>query len=88
MHHLEPYLVETLLRAMKGYVPRPYSGRVVQYSASDTWIMYQHAGADRGWIDLLPQLEVYTTPGDHDHLFIEPNVQALASRLHGLLAAL
>ena len=84
--HLEHYLVDTFLRAMKTYEPRPYSGRVVQYSASDTWIMYKHAGADRGWLDLVPHLEMHTTPGDHDNLFEEPNVQVLANLLRGLLS--
>ena len=40
---------------------------------------------DRGWKDLLPNLEVKQVPGDHDTMVLEPNVQVM---IHGLRSAL
>ncbi|MFK7804318.1 MAG: SDR family NAD(P)-dependent oxidoreductase [Anaerolineae bacterium] len=81
----EPYIVHHFLTALRKYDTLPYDGRVVQFTASETWIVYQHVGADRGWADLIPNLEMLTAPGDHDQLFLEPNVQALGSQLQSLI---
>jgi acyl transferase domain-containing protein/thioesterase domain-containing protein len=81
----EPYIVHNFLNALRKYKPLQYTGRVVQFTASETWIVYQHVGADRGWADLIPNLELLTAPGDHDQLFLEPNVQVLGGQLQSLL---
>ena len=85
IEYREPYVVHHFLNALRRYEPIPYSGRVMQFTASETWIVYQHVGADRGWADLIPNLELLTTPGDHDHLFVEPNVNILGSQLRHVL---
>ena len=43
--------------------------------------MCQHVGPDRGWIGLLPDLDVRYTSSNHDHLLNEPNVRVLAQHL-------
>ncbi|MEM7130985.1 MAG: SDR family NAD(P)-dependent oxidoreductase [Chloroflexota bacterium] len=83
----EAYLVHHFIQALSIYQPQPYEGRVAQFTASNTWSMYQHAGASRGWEAVLPNLEIYTVPGDHDSMVIEPNVGILGARLTSLLAS-
>ena len=81
----EPYLVSTFIQALHKYEPLQYDGRVAQFTANDTWSMYRHAGPSRGWEGYLPNLEIYTVPGDHNSMVSEPSVRVLGARLATLL---
>ena len=72
------------LVAMENYRPEPYDGRLVLFRASDQ----EHAGGDYdlGWSQLFEQgVEIHDLPGDHERLFLEPNIDQLAEQIRDLL---
>ena len=72
------------LVAIENYRPEPYDGRLVLFRASDQ----EHAGGayDLGWGQLVEQgVEIHDLPGDHERLFLEPNIDQLAEQLRDLL---
>ena len=74
-------LTNSFLYAASQYQPTSYNGRVVLFSAEEMAEVYLHAGIDRGWNGLLPNLVVRQVPGDHDTMVLEPNVQVMISEL-------
>jgi thioesterase domain-containing protein/acyl carrier protein len=68
--------------ALEKYRPRPYSGRVAFFNAAA-----RPAGSiwdfSEGWQHLTKEFEVHEVPGDHHSMFLEPNVDSLASKLRG-----
>lgn len=69
------------------YVPEPYSGRVTLYRAAEVAPIFNHAGQNLGWDDLISDLEVVEVPGNHDSLVYEPNVNVMTSHLRNALKA-
>ncbi len=72
------------LVAIENYRPEPYDGRLVLFRASDQ----EHPGGayDLGWSHLFEQgVEVRDLPGDHERLFLEPNIDQLAEQIRDLL---
>ncbi len=72
------------LVAIENYQPEPYDGRLVLFRASEQ----QHAGGayDLGWSRLSKQgVEIHDLPGDHERLFLEPNIDQLAGQIRDLL---
>ena len=72
------------LVAIENYRPEPYDGRLVLFRASEQ----EHAGGayDLGWSDLFEQgVEIHDLPGDHERLFLDPNIDSLAEQIRDLL---
>jgi phthiocerol/phenolphthiocerol synthesis type-I polyketide synthase D len=63
------------LTAFDAYQPRPYSGRVVLFSAGDG------EGPDPRWQAICPQLCVENVPGNHYTMLRPPHAAILANRL-------
>ena len=78
-------LTNSFLYAASQYQPQPYNGRIVLFSAEETAEVYLHAGVDRGWKKLLPNLIVCQVPGNHDTMVLEPNVQVMINELRNVL---
>ena len=72
-------------RAAAQYDPQPYDGHVLLFRAQETAVVFEHAGDDLGWGNLLPNLDVRFVPGNHDTLVLEPNVQIVANGLREIL---
>lgn len=70
----EYQLTNAFAEAADRYSPSTYDGRVVLFRASETDLVYQHAGPTLGWDGLLPALEIHEVPGDHDSVTREPNI--------------
>ncbi len=70
---------EIVALAVRAYRPLPYGGRVLFFKAAerppgDSWDL------SCGWRDLVTgDFQVYEVPGDHRSMFLEPNVEILAS---------
>ncbi len=79
---------EILFVAARAYHPQPYSGRVVLLQCADEWPPTD-GEPDRGWGKLVSGgLEVHEIPVGEMGMFLEPNVELLASELrHCLLQA-
>ena len=71
-------------RALRGYAPAPYAGRVVLFRAAERG---DRNALSRGGDGLAAGLEVHEVPGDHLTLVREPDVQGLAARLRDCLDA-
>ena len=70
--------------AFENYRPEPHDGRLVLFRASEQ----EHSGGayDLGWGQLMEQgVEVHDLPGDHERLFLEPNIDQLAEQIRDLL---
>ncbi|MFO7679635.1 MAG: SDR family NAD(P)-dependent oxidoreductase, partial [Chloroflexota bacterium] len=74
-------MTTSFLAAAARYRPQPYSGKALLFTAEITAEVYSHAGLDRGWRALAPNLEVVVIPGNHDSLILEPNVYQVIERL-------
>ena len=67
------------LKAMYDYLPLPYSGPTVLFSASDEV-------SQRGWSSLATEaMEIYNIPGDHYGILQKPHVGVLAKQLETCL---
>ena len=70
--------------ALENYRPEPYDGRLVLFRASEQ--EYAGGAYDLGWGQLMEQgVEVHDLPGDHERLFLEPNIDQLAEQIRDLL---
>lgn len=73
--------------AAQEHSPRRYPGRVVLFQAADrppsrSWDF------SRSWEGLATEgIEAYDVPGDHDSMFVDPQVQFLAQKLKACLPA-
>jgi amino acid adenylation domain-containing protein len=78
-HYLR--LIEANLRASRGYVPRPYRGRITLVRARTQPLFCRH-GADLGWRRIAAGgLSTSVIPGTHDSILKEPHVRLLARGL-------
>jgi thioesterase domain-containing protein len=67
------------MQAMQQYAPRPYSGPITLFKASE---QLSDVRQDLGWGDLAAGgLVVRTAPGNHYSMLREPHIQVLAGLL-------
>jgi amino acid adenylation domain-containing protein len=73
------------MRALFGYQPRPYAGRICLLNASEP---DPAKLPDRayGWTGLAAKIETIDVPGDHDSILKEPNAGVLAGKLKDLVS--
>jgi len=71
--------------AVQNYTPRPYDGKLVLFRAS--YQGEEEGEYDLGWSSIFMQgVEVHDLPGDHERIFLEPNIDELANSLRETLA--
>jgi thioesterase domain-containing protein len=74
-------------RALSAYRLRPYPGRVTLFCAEDPDNGHEHA-ADNGWTEFAKGgIEIHQIPGEHQMIFAQPNVRALAIKLDACIRA-
>jgi len=82
-------LVEVLranLRALRGYLPGIYPGRVTLFRAADATA--PHHDSTLGWGEIAAGgVEVHHVPGDHYSMLREPHVRTLAGKFRARLEA-
>jgi thioesterase domain-containing protein len=77
---------EVTLKAISGYKPQTYSGRITLFLATESPVRY--TGAMWGWPRLAPNgLDVRLIKGSYIGILKEPAVQALAEQLKACLLA-
>ncbi len=70
--------------AVHNYKPRPYDGRLTLFRASEQDIRGPY---DLGWGNIFKQgVDIYDLTGDHERIFLEPNIDLLARSLRETLA--
>ena len=70
--------------AVQNYKPRPYDGKLVLFRATDQ--NNPDAPHDLGWGGIFSQpVEIHDLPGDHERIFLEPNIEQLAASLQQAL---
>jgi acyl transferase domain-containing protein/thioesterase domain-containing protein len=76
--------LKAVYAASMQYTPKPYTGRVILFRCTE-----QPEGRFRerelGWKKLVPGLEIYDIPGDHNDIFREPGVGKMAAKLDVVL---
>jgi thioesterase domain-containing protein/acyl carrier protein len=78
-------LEQILYVAARAYQPQPYPGCVVLFRCAERPVQ-PNWGGQSGWNELVAGgLEVYEIPGNHKTIFLEPNVDILASKLRTCL---
>jgi amino acid adenylation domain-containing protein len=71
--------------AVQKYKLRPYDGRLILFRAS--WQGEEEGERDLGWGSIFSQgVEIHDLPGDHERIFLEPNIDQLANSLRESLA--
>jgi thioesterase domain-containing protein len=71
--------------AVQNYKLRPYDGRLVLFRAS--YQGHEEGEYDLGWGSIFRQgVEIHDLPGDHERIFLEPNIDQLADSLRESLA--
>lgn len=78
--------MNALYNALRRYVPKPYSGRVLLYQAR-TEPLHHLFEVDRAWRRIATEVQVVRVPGTHISLVEKPNVQVIAADLKPRLAA-
>jgi thioesterase domain-containing protein len=75
-------LLELLYRAAAEYTPRPYDGQVLLVRSTERTMGF--ARDERlGWGNVLADLKVQRVPGNHYTIYMPPNADTLANRIHG-----
>ena len=70
--------------AVHNYKPRPYDGRLILFRASEQDFRGPY---DLGWGGLFSKgVEIHDLTGDHERIFLEPNIDLLARSLRETLA--
>jgi acyl-CoA synthetase (AMP-forming)/AMP-acid ligase II/thioesterase domain-containing protein/acyl carrier protein len=78
-------VLEANREAVTNYVPQVYPGRIVLLLSSEAPDRFFY-DARLGWTDMAAGgLEVHVVPGDHETLFSEPHVRAMAEKLRACL---
>ena len=73
------------LKALLGYTPRPYRGKITQLMCSD-WAQRSYEDRRLAWCALAAGgLEIHIVPGNHLSMIEEPHVQVLAHQLQACL---
>ncbi len=71
--------------AVQNYTVRPYDGKLVLFRAS--YQGEEEGEYDLGWSAIFKQgVEIHDLPGDHERIFLEPNIDQLAGSLRESLA--
>jgi amino acid adenylation domain-containing protein len=85
---LRPYarVARSTLRALERHEPAPYSGRVVQFVASNEPVTAPAGDDALGWRRLCQNLEVISLPCDSRAMLDSPHVDVIAERLQKQLA--
>ncbi len=73
-------LWETHIRALIGYFPQPYPGKITLFR-SRGHPLFSSFDAQFGWGDLAGEVEVQAVPGAHESILEEPHVRILAEQL-------
>ncbi|HXT40879.1 MAG TPA: alpha/beta fold hydrolase, partial [Candidatus Angelobacter sp.] len=82
---LELRLWEIHLRAIRDYVPQPYTGRVTLFRTRTQPFLCSFDPL-YGWSELAAGgVEAIAIPGSHEKIFVEPQVRALAAKLKACL---
>ena len=71
-------------KAAGRYKVKPYSGDVILFKASKTYPKFDLLGPDLGWSKYLPNLEIFSFPGDHLSLMREPGILMAGAVLRGV----
>jgi thioesterase domain-containing protein len=80
------------IRAARAYAPQPFAGRIILFKTDeqqDEPRVENQTNLDTtlGWSNLAAEgVEVYTVPGSHQQMILEPHVSALAAHLKRCLA--
>ena len=70
--------------AIRNHRLRPYDGKLVLFRAQEQ--EFAEGPYDLGWGKIFGGgVEVHDLPGDHDRIFLEPNIDALATSLRSVL---
>jgi thioesterase domain-containing protein len=72
--------LEVLYAAAAIYHPQPYRGQVVLIRSTQRTFGFGHV-LDLGWSELLGDLEICETHGNHYSIYMPPNVDALANEM-------
>jgi thioesterase domain-containing protein len=73
------------MAALQNYAPAHYSGRVLLFRATDAPLL-PVSDETMGWNEIVEGgVEVVFVPGDHETMFLEPNVQFFSQRLRQAL---
>ena len=75
-------MAEAMVAAIADYDPVVYDGPVLLLSARKENSAYRHNGEDRGWGDLLPQLDIERVDGNHESIMYRGNVEPVAAVIH------
>jgi thioesterase domain-containing protein len=71
--------------AVQNYQVRPFDGKLILFRAS--WQGEEEGEYDLGWGSIFKQgVEIHDLPGDHERIFLEPNIDQLANSLREALA--
>jgi thioesterase domain-containing protein/acyl carrier protein len=76
--------LEVLYAAAAKYRPQPYQGSVVLIRSTERTFGFGHV-LDLGWSELLGNLEICETSGNHYSIYMPPNVGALADKMNACL---
>jgi amino acid adenylation domain-containing protein len=72
--------------AVQNYKTRPYDGQLILFRA--TWQGEEQGEYDLGWNPIFKQsVIIHDLPGDHERIFLEPNIEQLAASLRDSLTA-
>jgi amino acid adenylation domain-containing protein len=70
--------------AIKNYRLTPFDGHLILFRAEEQ--TFEKGARDLGWGSIFTGgVEVHDLPGDHDRMFLEPNIEVLAESLRGVL---
>lgn len=71
---------EAFVSALEQYTPEPYSGPAVLFRTAGS--DYYNRDATLGWSQLIPTgIDIVDIGGDHDTMFVEPQVQVLGNEI-------
>lgn len=85
----EQYMEDHMLSLLSELELAPYDGKVLLVTAADINPVYDHIGADRGWGELVADLEIVPIDSDHHALVGRSRAPQVADAIQrGVLAAL
>jgi thioesterase domain-containing protein len=75
------------MSALAAYKLHAYPGRITLFRAENPYNGYEYL-ADHGWTQFAKGgIEIHEVPGEHDTIFAQPNVRALAGKLDACIRA-
>ena len=81
-------MVKTHVAAMRSYQPKPYPGFLLFFRPTEMMVDYP-GHAEMAWLPLATKgANVYTVPGDHLTVNMEPNVRVISTHLQRYVAEL